>query len=326
MSAQEQLVLDVRNLRVTISSPTRGVVRPVDGVSFRVCRGETLGIVGESASGKSMTALGIMRLQPPNAQVEAEQIWFEGQDLVRLTQQQMRRLRGRRIAMIPQDPTTSLNPAFTMGDQLSEPLALHRRLRGAVLRDEVIAALRRVKVPAPEHRVHQFPHQLSGGMRQRVVGAIAFSCNPVLLIADEPTTALDVTIQHQILRLLKELQRQIGVGLIFITHDLSLAWRMCDRVAVMYAGRIVETGPVGDLFANPRHPYTAALLACLPTRDSVERLGAIEGSPPDPAAFPSGCRFAPRCSRAEDACRVKYPEETQLKRDRSFSCFLPMRT
>jgi len=273
-----------------------------------------------------MTALGIMRLQPPNAQVEAEQIWFEGQDLVRLTQQQMRRLRGRRIAMIPQDPTTSLNPAFTMGDQLSEPLALHRRLRGAVLRDEVIAALRRVKVPAPEHRVHQFPHQLSGGMRQRVVGAIAFSCNPVLLIADEPTTALDVTIQHQILRLLKELQRQIGVGLIFITHDLSLAWRMCDRVAVMYAGRIVETGPVGDLFANPRHPYTAALLACLPTRDSVERLGVIEGSPPDPAAFPSGCRFAPRCSRAEDACRVKYPEETQLKRDRSFSCFLPMRT
>jgi peptide/nickel transport system ATP-binding protein len=301
-------LLEVRDLRTYIDT-RRGVVKAVDGATFSVRRGETVGIVGESGSGKSMTCLSILRLVPePGGRIVGGEIVFDGEDLLAKSAEEMRRLRGARIAMILQDPMASLNPALTVGEQIGETLARHRGLRGRALHARVLELLRQVRISDPERRVHAYPHQMSGGIRQRVAGAIAISCQPALLIADEPTTSLDVTIQAQYLRLLKDVQRETGLAMIFVTHDLGIVAKLCDRVAVMYAGRIVETGTTRDLFNHPRHPYTIGLLSCLPTlRRGREPLTAIEGQPPDLASMPAGCSFAPRCSLAEARCRNERP-------------------
>jgi len=302
-------LLEVRDLRTYIYT-RRGIVKAVDGASFSVHAGETLGIVGESGSGKSMSCLSILRLVPePGGRIVGGEIVFDGQNLLTKSAEEMRQLRGSRIAMILQDPMASLNPAMTVGEQIAETLALHRGLRGRALDDRVLELLRQVKISDPERRVHAYPHQMSGGIRQRVAGAIAISCQPSLLIADEPTTSLDVTIQAQYLRLLKEIQRETNLALVFVTHDLGIVAKLCDRVAVMYAGRIVETGRTRDIFNQPRHPYTIGLLNCLPTLSRGRApLTAIEGQPPDLASVPPGCSFAPRCPMAEPRCHQARPE------------------
>src|SRR5216117_654995 len=319
--AMADALLEVRDLRTYIHT-RRGVVKAVDGATFAVRRGETLGIVGESGSGKSMTCLSILRLVPePGGRIVGGQILFDGEDLLAKTPDEMRQLRGSRIAMILQDPMASLNPALTVGEQIAETLRLHRGLRGRALDDRIVELLRQVRVSDPERRVHAYPHQMSGGIRQRVAGAIAISCQPSLLIADEPTTSLDVTIQAQYLRLLKELQRETNLALVFVTHDLGIVAKLCDRVAVMYAGRIVETGRTRDLFNRPRHPYTIGLLNCLPTlRRGREPLTAIEGQPPDLANVPEGCSFAPRCPMAEPRCSEARPPLEPIDAEHLVAC------
>ena len=304
-----EVILDVRNLTTHLHTK-RAVVKAVDGVSFYLRRGETLGIVGESGSGKSITALSILRLEPkPAGRIVAGEVLFHGEDLLRKSPAEMRRIRGRKISMILQDPQTSLNPVFTIGDQLTEAFAIARRdIPRAELPRAVVDGLRRVNIADPERRVTAFPHQLSGGMKQRVVGAIAISGEPDVVIADEPTTSLDLTIQAQYLRLLKQLQERTGVGIIFITHDFGIVAKMCDRVAVMYAGKIVEHGPVRAIFNHPSHPYTQALIASVPKiEERVERLYAIAGQPPKPGSVIQGCRFAARCTFADDRCRRDAP-------------------
>jgi peptide/nickel transport system ATP-binding protein len=314
-------LLDVRDLR-TYFYTRRGVVKAVDGATFSVRRGETLGIVGESGSGKSVTCLSILRLVPePGGRIVGGTITFAGEDLLAKSPEEMRRLRGSRIAMILQDPMASLNPAFTVGEQIAETLRLHRGLGGRALDARVIELLRQVRISDPERRVHAYPHQMSGGIRQRVAGAIAISCQPSLLIADEPTTSLDVTIQAQYLKLLKEIQRETNLAMIFVTHDLGIVAKLCDRVAVMYAGRIVETGTTREIFNRPRHPYTIGLLNCLPTlRQGREPLTAIEGQPPDLATLPRGCSFAPRCPLAEPRCHEERPLLEPLEADHLAAC------
>ena len=301
-------MLEVRDLRAYLYTRW-GVVRAVDGVSFALGEGETLGLVGESGCGKTMTGLSLVRLLPePAGRIVEGQVLLEGEDLVTKSETEMRRVRGRRISMILQDPQTSLNPVFTIGDQILEALRLHRTSGEGSLAARAEEALRRVKVAAPEQRMRAYPHQLSGGMKQRVVGAIAVAGEPRVLIADEPTTALDVTIQLQYLALLKEIQARTRLAMLFITHDFGIVARMCDRVAVMYAGRIVESGPTRALFRTPRHPYTEALMASVPSmQGGVARLPSIEGQPPALHDLPSGCRFAPRCAYADDRCRREYP-------------------
>jgi oligopeptide/dipeptide ABC transporter ATP-binding protein len=312
----EQPLLEVRDLR-TYFYTRRGVVKAVDGASFTVNRGETLGIVGESGSGKSVTCLSIVRLLPaPAGRIAGGQVLFEGEDLLSKSESEMRRLRGRHISMILQDPMVSLNPAFTLGNQIGESLYIHLGIRGRGLRERVIELLRQVRISDPEVRANNYPHQISGGMRQRVAGAIAISCSPSLLIADEPTTALDVTIQAQYLRLLKDIQRQTNVGLIFVTHDLGIVARLCDRVAVMYAGRIVESGTVREIFNTPRHPYTIGLLNCLPRAGAGRSaLQTIPGQPPDLSHLPPGCPFAPRCTLADARCAQQVPPLMPVKED-----------
>jgi peptide/nickel transport system ATP-binding protein len=314
-------LLEVRDLRTYIYT-RRGVVKAVDGASFSVGRGETLGIVGESGSGKSMTCLSILRLVPePGGRIVGGEIVFDGEDLLGKRPEEMRRLRGAQIAMILQDPMASLNPALTVGEQIAEALRLHRGLRGRRLDDRIVELLRQVRISDPERRIHAYPHQMSGGIRQRVAGAIAISCRPSLLIADEPTTSLDVTIQAQYLRLLKEIQRETDLALIFVTHDLGIVAKLCDRVAVMYAGRIVEMGTTREIFDRPRHPYTIGLLSCLPTlRRGREPLAAIEGQPPDLASVPSGCAFAPRCPMAEPRCEETRPSLDAIASDHLVAC------
>src|SRR5881296_48168 len=320
-AAMADALLEVRDLRTYIHT-RRGVVKAVDGATFSVRRGETLGIVGESGSGKSMTCLSILRLVPePGGRIVGGQILFDGENLLAKSPEEMRRLRGAQIAMILQDPMASLNPAMTVGEQIAETLSLHRGLRGRALDERVIELLRQVRISDPERRVHAYPHQMSGGIRQRVAGAIAISCRPSLLIADEPTTSLDVTIQAQYLRLSKEIQRETNLALVFVTHDLGIVAKLCDRVAVMYAGRIVETGRTRDIFNRPRHPYTIGLLNCLPTlRRGREPLTAIEGQPPDLAHVPPGCSFAPRCPMAEPRCREARPLLESIERDHLVAC------
>jgi peptide/nickel transport system ATP-binding protein len=314
-------LLEVRDLRTYIYT-RRGIVKAVDGASFSVGRGETLGIVGESGSGKSMTCLSILRLVPePGGRIVGGQIVFDGEDLLAKSPDEMRRLRGSRIAMILQDPMASLNPALTVGEQIAETLALHRGLRGRALDDRVVDLLRQVRISDPERRVRAYPHQMSGGIRQRVAGAIAISCQPSLLIADEPTTSLDVTIQAQYLQLLKDIQRETNLALVFVTHDLGIVAKLCDRVAVMYAGRIVETGTTREIFNRPRHPYTIGLLNCLPTlRRGREPLAAIDGQPPDLAHTPAGCAFAPRCPLAEPRCEETRPPLHTLAPEHLVAC------
>ena len=317
-----EALLEVRDLRTYIYT-RRGVVKAVDGATFSVRRGETLGIVGESGSGKSMTCLSILRLVPePGGSIVGGEIVFDGEDLLTKSHDAMRRLRGSRIAMILQDPMASLNPALTVGEQIAETLHLHRGLRGRALDARVLELLRQVRISDPERRVHAYPHQMSGGIRQRVAGAIAISCQPSLLIADEPTTSLDVTIQAQYLRLLKDIQRETNLALIFVTHDLGIVAKLCDRVAVMYAGRIVETGTTREIFNRPRHPYTIGLLNCLPTlKRGREPLVAIEGQPPDLAHVPNGCSFAPRCALAREDCEQTRPRLEAVGLDHLVACF-----
>jgi len=302
------VVLEVRDLRAYLYTRW-GVVRAVDGVSFTLREGETLGLVGESGCGKTMTGLSLVRLLPePAGRIVEGQVLLEGEDLVTKSEAEMRRVRGRRISMILQDPQTSLNPVFTIGDQILEALRLHHTDGESSLAARAEEALRRVKVAAPEQRMRAYPHQMSGGMKQRVVGAIAVAGEPRVLIADEPTTALDVTIQLQYLALLKEIQARTRLAMLFITHDFGIVARMCDRVAVMYAGRIVETGPTRALFRAPRHPYTEALMASVPRMEGgVARLPSIEGQPPPLHHLPNGCRFADRCAYVDDRCRREYP-------------------
>lgn len=300
-----------------------GVTKAVDGVSFSLREGETLGIVGESGCGKTMTALSLLRLIPkPAARIVSGEIILDGEDIVPKSEKEMREVRGRKISMILQDPQTSLNPVFTIGNQLSEALGIHQRSNRKDMINRAIDALKNVKVAAPESRLDDFPHQMSGGMKQRVIGAIAISSSPKLIIADEPTTALDVTIQLQYLRLLKDIQAETGLAIIFITHDFGIVARMCDRVAVMYAGRIVEDAGVRDLFNKPSHPYTQALMASVPQMDRTDRLFAIEGQPPALYALPEGCRFAERCSHARDICRREYPPKLDIDTDHVTHCWM----
>ena len=308
MDAAAPVVLEVRGLRAYLHTRW-GIVRAVDGVSFSLRAGETLGLVGESGCGKTMTGLSLVRLLPePAGRIVEGQVLLDGEDLVTKSESEMRRVRGRRVSMILQDPQTSLNPVFTIGDQILEALRLHRTDGGGSLASRAEEALRRVKVAAPEQRMRAYPHQMSGGMKQRVVGAIAVAGEPSVLIADEPTTALDVTIQLQYLALLKEIQARTRLAMLFITHDFGIVARMCDRVAVMYAGRIVEMGPTRALFRAPRHPYTEALMASVPRMEgTVARLPSIEGQPPPLHNLPSGCRFADRCAYVDDRCRREYP-------------------
>lgn len=319
-----EVALEVRDLH-TYFFNRRGVQKAVDGVSFLLHRGETLGLVGESGCGKSMTALSLLRLVPrPAARIVQGAVLLNGDDILQKSDQEMRQVRGKQIAMILQDPQTSLNPVFTIGDQLIEALAAHRRPRPrlAQLRRLAEEALQHVRVAAPKRRLEDFPHQMSGGMKQRVVGAIAMASTPQVLIADEPTTALDVTIQLQYLRLLKELQAETQMALLFITHDFGIVARICDRVAVMYAGRIVETGPVRQVFYQPAHPYTQALLASVPRMDEdVELLTTIEGQPPRFDNLPSGCRFAPRCAYVEPRCQQQYPPTFTLDTTHTAACW-----
>ena len=296
-------LLEIDNLHTQFVTPA-GVVRAVDGVSYSLRSGETLGVVGESGCGKSVTALSILRLiaTPPGRIVEGA-IRFEGTDLLKLTESQMEDIRGNRISMIFQEPMTSLNPLLTVGRQISEAIALHQGVSRRAAMDGAVDMLRRVHIPEPEQRVHAYPHQMSGGMRQRVMIAMALSCNPKVLIADEPTTALDVTIQAQILDLMRELRDTLGTAIILITHDMGVVAENADRVVVMYAGRVVETAPTDRLFEAPTHPYTEGLLAAVPRIDAPRaRLHAIPGQVPAATAWPSGCRFRPRCPYAWEKC------------------------
>ncbi|MBI3327175.1 MAG: ABC transporter ATP-binding protein [Nitrospinae bacterium] len=302
------VILDVQDLH-TYCFTRFGVVKAVDGVSFSLRQGEALGIVGESGSGKTMTALSLLRLVPrPAARIVQGKIVLEGENLLEKSEREMRDIRGRRISMILQDPQTSLNPVFTIGNQLIEAINIHHRGRYRGLVQRAVNALKQVRVAAPESRVQNYPHQISGGMKQRVVGAMAISCEPRVIIADEPTTSLDVTIQAQYLRLLREIQEETNLAVIFITHDFGIVAKMCDRVMVMYAGRVVESGPVRAIFNHPSHPYTQALLNSVPKMEErVERLYSIEGQPPALWDLPPGCRFADRCPYADDRCRHEYP-------------------
>jgi oligopeptide/dipeptide ABC transporter ATP-binding protein len=318
-------LLRVRDLRAYYFG-FRGtrVVRAVDGVSFSVGAGETFGLVGESGSGKTTTCHAIVRLLSPSARIVGGSIELAGEDLMEKSPREMRAIRGRRIATILQDPMASLDPLFSIYDQVAEPAYYHRALRGQKLRQRVTQLLGAVRIPSPERRMKDFPHQMSGGMRQRIVGAIAQAGGPEIIIADEPTTNLDVTIQLQYLNLLKDLQRASGVALIFVTHNLGIVAKMCDRVAVMYAGKIVELQSVRGLFYDPRHPYTRALLDSMPKLGVREPLYIIPGQPPDLSALPDGCSFHPRCARAMDRCRSEEPAEHRLDDGDTVRCWLAM--
>ncbi len=304
-------LLSVRDLQTTFVLGRRAEIRAVDGVSFDVFPGETLAIVGESGSGKSVTSLSIMRLLPAaTGRITGGHILFRGRDLATLSEREMRAVRGREIGMIFQEPMTSLNPVHTIGDQISETVIRHEGVSRSRGLERAIEMLALVGIPEPRKRAANYPHQMSGGMRQRAMIAMALSCRPALLIADEPTTALDVTIQAQILELMKDLQRQMGMAIIFITHDLGVVAEVADRVLVMYAAQAVETGPVGEIFANPRMPYTAGLMGSIPRLGASEtkvRLTTIPGQVPSLARLPEGCRFAPRCAYAMPACRTGEP-------------------
>ena len=317
-------LLEVKNL--TICFFTRwGVVRAVEDVSFTLRKGETLGLVGESGSGKSVMCLSIMRLLPkPAGRIVGGQIFFEGEDLLKKSEGEMRKIRGKKISMILQDPMTALNPVFSIGDQVMETIWLHQGLRGKELVERAKRILELVGISAPEARLRNYPHQLSGGMRQRVVGAIALSCQPPLLIADEPTTSLDVTIQAQYLRLLKEIQGQMGLALIFITHDFGIVARMCSQVAVMYAGTIVEMADVRELYDHPVHPYTVALMEAVPRAEQrLERLNSIEGQPPPLHLLPPGCSFSPRCLSRNNKCNPgEFPPRVDVSSGHWVKCWL----
>jgi len=315
-------LLAIEDLRVTFHGDRGRTTRAVDGVAMTLARGRTLGLVGESGCGKSVTALAVMGLLPKATAEISGSVRFHGVDLLTLPDHALRDLRGDRLAMIFQEPMTSLNPSYTVGEQIGEALVRHRGVARAAARAQAIELLRRVGIPSPEGRIDDYPHRLSGGMRQRVMIAIALACGPELLIADEPTTALDVTIQAQILDLMRALKAETGAAIILITHDLGVVAEICDEVAVMYAGQLVEVAPVEALFDRPEHPYTVGLLASIPRLDRrAERLAAIEGVLPDMTAPPAGCRFAARCPFADDRCRGAAAPVVRLDERRWSRCF-----
>jgi peptide/nickel transport system ATP-binding protein len=315
-------ILDVQDLHTSFFT-RKGVIKAVDGVSFFIREGETLGIVGESGCGKTVTGTSILRLLPePGGKIVGGKIILDGQDIMALSKHEMRSIRGKVVSMILQDPMTSLNPVYSIGNQIAESVKLHQNIPKEKIRDEVISALRLVRIPSPEMILDQHPYQLSGGMRQRVVGAIAMSCHPRLLIADEPTTALDATIQAQYIALFKEIQQKTNVAIMFITHDFGVVADMCHRVAVMYAGKIVETASTSTIFKAPRHPYTVALIESVPRLDQKsDRLFSIEGQPPSLMNLPKGCRFAPRCSAALPVCQEEEPPIKEIGQNHFVSCW-----
>jgi peptide/nickel transport system ATP-binding protein len=320
--AETRPLLEVRDLR-TYFSVDGGELRAVDGVSFSVAPGRTLGIVGESGCGKSMTALSIMGLIPqPPGRIVGGEIRFDGVDLLKLKPAELRERRGNQISMIFQEPMTSLNPAFTVGDQIVEGILRHRPVTKQQAREHAIEMLRRVRIPSPERRIDEYPHKLSGGMRQRVMIAMALACDPKLLIADEPTTALDVTIQAQILELMRQLRDETGAAIMVITHDLGVIAEIAHEVIVMYAGKVVERAEVADLFREPQHPYTIGLLGSIPKLTEIQpRLTTIEGMVPNPLAMPEGCRFHPRCPFAVDQCRAAEPPLREIRPGQFAACW-----
>ncbi|MFQ6048387.1 MAG: ABC transporter ATP-binding protein [Phycisphaerae bacterium] len=321
---QDGALLQVRGLRSYFFTE-QGVVRAVDGVSWTIQPGQTLALVGESGCGKTVAALSIMRLIPsPPGRIVAGQILFQGQNLLSLPEHQMRRIRGNRIAMVFQEPMTSLNPVYTIGNQIAEAVELHQGITGQAAWDRAVEMLARVGMPEPAQRARQWPHQLSGGMRQRVMIAMALSCTPALLIADEPTTALDVTIQAQILELLQDLQHRLGMAILLITHDLGVVASLAEQVCVMYASKIVETADVNELFANPLHPYSQGLFRSIPRLSQArQRLEVIPGTVPDPLAFPSGCKFHPRCplGSGDRHCQTVEPTLRQISPAHHAACW-----
>jgi len=314
-------LLTVEDLK-TYFFTRRGVAKAVDGISFTLRHGESLGLVGESGSGKSMTCLSILRLVPePAGKIVGGRILLEGENLLEKSEKQMRKIRGGQVAMIPQSPMTALDPVFSIWSQLSETITLHQHIRGKAAWNRAVDSLREVRIPAPEDRLRAYPHELSGGMRQRVIGAMALACEAKLIIADEPTTALDVTIQAQYLNLLRDMRARLGAGLIFITHDLGIVESICDRVAVMYAGKIVEEAPVEVIFKSPKHPYTQALIESVPRLDQKsDRLQTIDGQPPPLYDVPVGCAFRPRCPVATDQCD-KTPSHIQAQEGHWVRCW-----
>lgn len=317
-------LLEIKNLR-TYFYTEDGVVPAVDDVSFHVKSGETLGIVGESGCGKSVTSISILRLvpNPPGKIMEGSEIIFNGKNILEIPENDMRKVRGNEISMIFQEPMTSLNPVFKIGKQIEEVMFLHEKMSKVSAREKAVEMLKLVGIPRPEKVVDEFPHVLSGGMRQRAMIAMALACNPKLLIADEPTTALDVTVQAQILELMKELKEKMNSSVILITHNLGVVAETCDRIIVMYAGKIVEEGDVNSIFEKPLHPYTQGLLASIPSLDrKQEKLDSIPGVVPNPLNMPKGCRFSPRCSKAMKICKEKSPSTVVLGEERRVSCFL----
>jgi len=319
---QETSVLTINNLRTSFFTEA-GEVKAVDDISISIPKGKTLGIVGESGSGKSILSLSILRLIFKPGKIIGGEIIYNGEDLLTKSEKQMRQIRGNQISMIFQEPMTSLNPVFTVGEQIAEAYQIHEKLSKKEAMKKAVDMLRLVGIPSPEKRVKQYPFELSGGMRQRVMIAIALACNPDLLIADEPTTALDVTIQAQILELIKELQARLHMSVLFITHDLGVVAETCDAVAVMYCGKVVEYADVLTLFKNPKHPYTIGLMNSLPRQDyDQEELVAIKGTVPSPFEQMSGCRFAPRCPHAASICREKQPEIVELDSQQQVRCWI----
>lgn len=315
-------LLEVKNLK-TYFYTDDGVAKAVDDVSFTLDKGETLGVVGESGCGKSVTALSIMRLIPePPGKIAGGEILFKGKNILNFTEKEMQELRGNDIGMIFQEPMTSLNPVFTCGDQIEEAVVLHQKLNKEEAKKKAIEMLNLVGIPAPEQRYNEYPHQLSGGMRQRIMIAMALSCNPEILIADEPTTALDVTVQAQILELVKRLQTELGMGVIIITHDLGVIAEISTKVAVMYASKVVEYGKVDQIYYNPKHPYTVGLLNSIPKLNSdLKRLATIEGNVPAPTDYPKGCHFCTRCTFAIEKCWDEEPPLIQVEPDHIAACW-----
>jgi peptide/nickel transport system ATP-binding protein len=324
-------LLAIENL-ITEFRTEAGTVRAVDGVSFEIPKGKTVGVVGESGCGKSVTALSVMRLiQDPPGKISGGRVLYGGKDLLKLSESEMRKIRGNKISMIFQEPMTSLNPVFTCGDQVAEAIVLHQKLSGKAAMAKVVELFQLVGIPSPEERVRAYPHQMSGGMRQRVMIAMALACHPDLLIADEPTTALDVTIQAQILELLSRLQRELGMSIMLITHDLGVVAETCEEVVVMYAGRIVERAPASAIFAGPKHHYTAGLLRSVPSFETVgeergqhARLREIPGMVPALTALPKGCKFQDRCPAVAERCRESEPELSKMEDGRLVRCFFPV--
>ena len=318
------VILQVKDLK-TYFHVDEGIVKAVDGVTFDLHKGETLGIVGESGSGKSVTNLSIINMVPsPPGRIAGGEVFFMGKDLLKMPQSEIREIRGNKISMIFQDPMTSLNPYLRISTQMVETIVLHQGLDKKAAKEKAIEMLKLAGIPAPEKRIDQYPHQFSGGMRQRVMIAMSLSCNPEILIADEPTSALDVTIQAQILDLMRDLTARLGTAVILITHSLGVVAGMCDTICVMYAGRIVERGATADIFNEPKHPYTQGLIKSVPRLDkaSGERLFSIRGQPPNVIDLPDCCPFYPRCDKAQSICKRKYPATTDFGKGRAVACWL----